>query len=167
VTDALHDAFVEDHQVLTRGLVALRDALRGATMDQIHALADRLDQEAGPHIDFEEGAFYPALEPLLGKAPVEQLYVEHSIGRRVLLALTGLPTGAALSADERAALAAEIDATLEHALSCGTLLSELDGMEPRQRSALLEELRRCRERQRRWTQLPAHGDEAERDPGTI
>ena len=43
---------------------------------------------------------------------------------------------------------------LEHALSCGTLLSHLDGLPGEELEAMTAELEKARRLGRRWTELP-------------
>ena len=50
----LGEAFVEDHQHLTRGLNHLLEALRNENFQEAAWIAEELDTIAGPHIQFEE-----------------------------------------------------------------------------------------------------------------
>ncbi len=151
--DALHDAFVDDHQRLIRGLGEIRRALHGRETSRAVRLARTLDQDVGPHVEFEESVFYPRLRPLLGAAFIDQLYAEHQVGQDTIRHLLKLDPEGELTQRECDALIAKIDSVLEHALSCGTLLSHLDALDAGQRETLLETLLTIRERRRKWTDL--------------
>jgi hypothetical protein len=161
--DALHDAFVEDHQHLMRGLAAIRDALRSARVGEAVELAEALDRQVGPHMEFEERVFYPALEPVLGSKFVAQLYDEHAVGQGAIRELVSLGPDASLGDEKREELAQRVDDTLEHAVSCGTLLSHLDALGSREREDLLNELRKLRASSGKWTDL-SHGTDRAGEP---
>lgn len=152
--DALHDAFLEDHQALTRGLSTVRDALRSGDVTEAARLATALDQRAGPHMQFEEQVFYPLLEPMLGSEFIEQLYAEHAAGQHAIRELSRITSGTVLTPDARKALTHDLDVALDHALSCGTLLSRLDTLDEAERERLLSTLMSLRDEHRKWTDLP-------------
>jgi DNA-binding PadR family transcriptional regulator len=151
--DELRDAFLHDHQQLTRGLAAIGEALRSNRTSEAGELARALDRAVGAHIEFEETVYYPALERELGGKFVSQLYEEHAHGKRALRTLVSLGPAGQLGADERAELAKQIDKMLEHALSCGTLLSHLDSLDPARHEQLLGKLRALSQTPKRWTDL--------------
>lgn len=150
----LHTAFLEDHQLLMGGLAGIRTALQEGDVATAVRLAQELDTAAGPHMQFEEEIFYPELEKKLGHEFVERLYGEHEVGRRAVAALLELGPEGELEDEARAVLIADIETTLEHALSCGTLLSHVDEQDAEARATLLKQLLDLRRSGARWTQLP-------------
>lgn len=153
MSDALRQAFIEDHRILIQGLSDIRQSLAGDDLAAAVAAAGRLDRDVGPHIEFEERAFYPELRELLGSDFVHQLYREHTTGQKAIAEILGLGSAHELAPDRRDALVAQLDATLEHALSCGTLLSHIETLEASRRDQLMEQLQESRERSRKWTEL--------------
>jgi DNA-binding PadR family transcriptional regulator len=151
--DELRHAFLHDHQQLTRGLAAIGEALRSNRTSEASELARALDRAVGAHIEFEETVYYPALERELGGTFVSQLYEEHAHGKQALRTLVSLGPAGQIGADERAELAKQIDKMLEHALSCGTLLSHLDSLDPARHEQLLGKLRALSQTPKRWTDL--------------
>jgi hypothetical protein len=151
--DPLRVAFLEDHRHLTRGLVALLHALDEGDDVEARRQAELLDRNVGPHMAFEEQAFYPTLRELLPER-VPDLYEEHDAGQEVVRRLLVDPREGPLDASERHALAGEVRTMLAHAEACGTLLSHLDGLSQERRRALLETLLELRRQGIRWTELP-------------
>ncbi len=152
-TDPLGAAFLEDHRHLTRGLVALLHALEEGDDTEARSQAELLDRKVGPHMAFEEQAFYPTLRELLPSG-VTHLYEEHDVGRHAVQRLVAEAGRGPLSDAERRTLAEEVRAMLAHAEGCGTLLSHLDGLPQERRIALLERLLDLRRQGIRWTELP-------------
>lgn len=148
----LEREFAKDHQVLTRGLARVLDAVEEGDLDRARALADELDREAGPHIRFEEEVYYPRLRSRLGEDFVEQLYGEHDEGQEAIRSL--LRSEGPLQPDE---VAHHLRTALEHALSCGTLLSHLEGLSDEEREKMVEQLRELREQSVRWTEVEESG----------
>jgi hypothetical protein len=149
----LAKAFLEDHRKMTRQMARLRDALRRDDLTAAVRLADELDQVAGPHIEFEETIYYPVLIEPLGKTFVKQLYREHDQGLKAVKALTRRkPNGKPFSPSERQRLLEQVQTALEHAGTCGTLVSYLASVDEKQQSTLLEQLEKTRSQQRRWTE---------------
>lgn len=58
-SSSLNDAFIEDHQTLTRGLSRLLSLVEQRHYDESARVAKELDPAVGPHIEFEEKSFYP------------------------------------------------------------------------------------------------------------
>lgn len=149
----LESAFLEDHRALTRGLTRLLAALREGRMSEAAALADELDLAVGPHMAFEERHFYPRLVARLGSDYVRRLYAEHRVGRDAVAALVEVDASAPPPEAERAGWIEDLDEMLEHALSCGTLVSHSAGLPEGEQARLLTDLEELRERQVRWTRL--------------
>jgi hypothetical protein len=147
----LQQAFLEDHKVLTRGLATTLSALRQDDLEAATREADTLDQRAGPHIEFEERFFYPVVAQSRGAKFVEGLHREHDAGRnaiRTLLASHGTGT---LSDDDRTLVLSQLREALDHAVSCGTLLSHVTTLAPERQQELLDHLLRLRREGPRWT----------------
>ena len=148
----LKAAFIRDHRIMTRGFWRLRQALDRGDWQEARTLAEKLDREVGPHIEFEEHVYYPRLKPIIGARTVEQFYREHGTGRHVIediLAATGAPPDEAT----RAGLAARCGKMLEHAQSCGTLISHLEALPDEEQESLLSRLEEIRERGHSWSEL--------------
>ena len=155
----LHEAFLEDHRQLTRGLARIRQALLDGDVGGAARMAEALDHQVGPHMEFEETVFYPELRKKLGSEFVDQLYHEHDIGRSALEALIELGPSGSLAEARRRELAQNVNTALEHAKSCGTLLSHLDYLTEEERATMLEQLLAARERGRPWTQIESPAEE--------
>jgi hypothetical protein len=72
VRSALKQAFIEDHQILTRGLSELIALVEEESYEKASRVARELD--AGPHIELEEKAFYPEVRKTRGREYVENLF---------------------------------------------------------------------------------------------
>lgn len=153
-TERLVDAFEEDHRDLTEGLDHLVRALRADDLERAFELADRVDRTVGAHIDFEESVFYPQLEKTLGKEFVSRLFHEHDAGKSAIRSLLEARDLGVVDPEARREILADLDTALEHALSCGTLLSHLDSLDEEQLETMLRRLHEARERGRRWSELP-------------
>lgn len=153
----LHDAFLEDHRKLTRGLLRLLGTLKENDVGAAQKEADELDRLAGPHMEFEETVFYPTLEKLLGSEFVDQLYHEHGLGQDAVRALLAHEAATPLPEKEQRRLVGQVEMALEHALSCGSLLSHLAAVGEADQRAMLHRLIELRSRGRRWTELSSDG----------
>jgi len=152
-TQPLHDAFLEDHRKLTRGLSGLIAALAAHDMPGARRTAERLDREAGPHMAFEETVFYPACERFLGEGKTDTLYDEHAEGQAAVRWLLDHEDGDRLGPADRARLLAQVRVALDHAIGCGSLLSYVERLEPAERRRMLERLLALRREGPRWTSL--------------
>ena len=152
----LREAFLEDHRRFTRGLSALREALRDDDLAAAVEAARALDREVGAHIEFEERHYYPALVEPLGREFVTRLYAEHRLGRDALRSLLEL-RGGPLGPKRKDEILEAIEGTMQHALSCGSLLSHLERLEDDAREELLRLLLELRASAHRWTELPERG----------
>lgn len=143
-------AFLEDHKVLTRGLATTLSAVRQGDLATAARAAEALDQQAGPHIEFEERYFYPEVEKSRGAEYVSGLHREHDAGRNALRTLIAI-RGGRLDPDDRALVISQLHEALDHAVSCGTLLSHLTTLDADQQDVLLGHLLRLRQEGPRWT----------------
>ena len=151
---SLAAAFTADHRHFTRGLSRLLKALESDDLATAVELAEELDHAVGPHIEFEEEVFYPEVARAMGHEYVRELYLEHQVGQSALRALLSR-RDAALSPGERDELIARLRTAMDHALSCGTLLSHVTGQGPEAQRRMLERRDEMIARGRRWTELPA------------
>jgi len=149
--DVLRQAFSDDHRVLTRGLSSVVDALGKADLAGAVRRADELDRRIGPHMAFEEQVYYPELRRVLGDTFVDRLYHEHALGLDAVRRLIGHDPARPLPERER--VVEELTTALEHARSCGTLLSHLARLDPATLTAMREALEELRRRDVRWTQI--------------
>jgi hypothetical protein len=151
----LDTAFLEDHRHLTKGLAGLLESLRQSDAPRATTIARELDRVAGPHMAFEEAVLYPELAGRLGRAFVDQLYHEHALGQNAVLHLVRRDESAPLTAAERATLIEQVETALDHALSCGSLLSYLSTLSTKRHGEMLQQLLDMRAQECLWTDLPA------------
>lgn len=148
----LEAAFLEDHRRLMRGLKGLLRALESTDDVSAVRLARELDEDAGPHMAFEEEVFYPRVAETRGQDFVDGLIAEHAVGQRAINALVENATSTRLTEDERNQLIEDVRLALRHALSCGTLLSEIRRSEPERERREIERLTELRDRGERWSE---------------
>lgn len=156
----LREAFLRDHRVLTRGLQQIRQALQREDISAAAELAQQLDLQIGPHMEFEETVLYPRLIKPLGRTYVRQLYREHSEGREALGQLVSLAGSSGVKRDlmglsDKEVLISRLDAILEHALGCGSLLSHVDHLPVSEQRYMLEQLECLGRQARKWTDSPS------------
>ena len=151
---ALTKAILEDHREMTRRIAGLLDALKRDDCKTAFQLAEELDRVAGPHIEFEEETFYPLLIEVRGREFVERLYHEHGEGRKAIEALLALKkAGEPLGTVRCKELLQEVQTALDHAGTCGTLLSHVSALDESRQAKLLEKLQEARQRRHHWTEL--------------
>jgi hypothetical protein len=153
---ALSKAFLEDHRHLTQGFAGLLRAIDDNDVKEARALADELDRRGGPHIEFEEKVFYPELATSFGGEFTRTLYQEHEVAYRAVESLLSRGDADRLSAQEQALLHRQVKTGLDHAITCGTLISHIAGLEPQRQHELLEKLLEFRRKGCRWSEL-SHG----------
>lgn len=157
----LEEAFLEDHRHLTHGLARIREALRTADDTEAARTADEVDRVVGPHMRFEEEVFYPKLVEKLGGDFVDQLYGEHEIGQSAVKALVGLKPEERLTEGRRKELLDEVGTALQHARSCGTLLSHIADLDESEHRAMLQKLKKLRGSGIRWTDVATERSRAQ------
>lgn len=146
----LNEEFTRDHRKLTQGFLAVAKAIENDKLEEARALADELDQVAGPHIAFEEEFLYPRVSEVRGQPYASKLYDEHA---EILKAIQELQQGQEMSANKRKQLLVSMQVGLEHAATCGTLLSHLAALPSQTQTHLLEEYLKLKHSGKRWTQL--------------
>ncbi|MHC4429725.1 MAG: hemerythrin domain-containing protein [Planctomycetota bacterium] len=151
---ALRDAFLEDHRHLVQGFSRLVEALEADDLVTAVRVAGELDVAAGPHIEFEETVYYPQLARTMDRGDVDRLYHEHDLGLDAVRTLLAHDPQQPLEPEQKRRLIEESRTALEHAVSCGALLSHLTVLDERRQAEILEDLRSIRKRGRRWTERP-------------
>ena len=152
-TSPLERAFVEDHRRLTRGFARLLEALQQEDDERAVQIADELDRQAGPHIEFEEHVLYPHVAETRGEQFVGRLYREHRTAFEAVRFLLERREHPQLTPEERAKLKEQVQTGLEHAISCGTLLSHLTVLDADRQAELLKQLEAYRRRGHRWLEV--------------
>jgi hypothetical protein len=147
----LGECFTEDHRHMTRGFWKLRNSLEAEDLETAIELAHEIDRRVGPHIEFEETVFYPELRKVFGDEFVDRLYREHEVGRALILELLSMDEHAGLPKPRLAEMAQRADKSLEHAVSCGTLLSHMEALDESRQRELLAKLRNIRIRGTPWS----------------
>lgn len=150
---SLKDAFLEDHRRLTQGFAELMAAIDRNDIPAARKIAERVDGECGPHIEFEETILYPELRKARGKGFADQMYAEHHVGLGVIRRLVDLPPGRPLLPEERRELRNDAQMMLDHVVGCGTLLSHLLSRPAQEQTRLLDRLLEYRQHNCRWTEL--------------
>lgn len=147
----LAKAFLEDHKHLTQGFSSLLRALEEDDIAKASEIANDIDRLAGPHIEFEEEFFYPVVERSRGREYVSRLYKEHGAGLQVVKSLREREKK--LDPKETEALVTAARTALDHAVSCGTLLSHVTTLGEQEQADLLQKLLDLRKHGRRWTAM--------------
>jgi Hemerythrin HHE cation binding domain len=152
----LTTAFVDDHQQLTRALKQLKDALGRHDLSEAKRIAEELDCAAGPHILFEEAFLYPEVARAHGRDYIDRLYEEHRAGRDLLTRILVMRSDSRrrLGDEEQARLLQQAETTLDHAVSCGTLLSYLTTLDQTAQKEYFAALLALRQQAKRWTEIP-------------
>lgn len=146
----LAQAFVDDHQTLTRGYSAAHQAVESGDLTSAKRIADELDQLAGSHIAFEERFLYPIVRTARGDTYASKLYHEH---RLILKTLVELQAAASMDETHKSRWLAGLQEGLEHAATCGTLLSHLQTLPEAEQTQLLKDLRSLQQQPIRWSEL--------------
>ena len=153
----LFKAFSDDHALLGKGFHQLGERLRAADAAGARALAARIDQEAGPHMAFEEADFYPALKAFLDAEEVAGMYQEHADGQSLLQELLTLDDAALQDRARQQNLLQATEAMQSHIADCGALFGAMGGLSVAQQDALLQRLLHWRNKAPRWLSHQAHG----------
>lgn len=153
MSSKLAQMFLDEHQHLTRGLWEIHQALKKNDLQTAAHRAEVMDRLVGAHMEFEEEVFYPELATRLGNEFVNRLYEEHDEGQAAVKAL--LSGGIAqLDGAGRARLLGQVEIALDHAISCGTLLSHIGDLDPAEEERVMERWREIRDRNPRWSERP-------------
>ena len=157
--NSLQDAFVEDHRKMTMGFYRLRQSLESGEWSEARRLAEEIDRDVGSHIEFEETLYYPRLRRVIGAENINRMYEEHTIGLGLIREIEALGPDAP-EKDVCLRLADRCRQMLDHAQSCGTLISHLCDLPEEEQADLLAELRDIRRRGTRWTEFAGTAEAA-------
>ena len=138
-----------------RGLAGVLRKVEDADLVAARDLADELDRAVGGHIQFEEEILYPAVGQVRGSDFERELCQEHGLIRRAIKRLLEADLSSEDSAGLRTELQGALKVAVEHAESCGTLISHLRALSPPEQREALSRLNQLRERGTRWTELPS------------
>ena len=152
---SLENAFLEDHRKMMRLMLQLLQALQAGESRLAVETAERLDRQAGPHIEFEEAVLYPLVARAEGQAFAERLYSEHQVVLRAIKRLLIRGEDRPLDSEAQSDLIDDVQVGLDHAESCGTLVSHLASMPPDQQRQSLERLAQFQREGLRWSELPS------------
>lgn len=158
----LQDAFARDHRKMTRGFHRLRQSLEGDDWSEVRRIAAEIDDQVGSHIEFEETVYYPRLQPIIGPANTRRMFAEHATGLRLIKEILAADAGPT-NDHARWLLIERCNRMLDHAQSCGTLVSHLASLPEEEQRELLEKLETIRDLHHRWSELGDPGAAA--DPG--
>ncbi|MEL7491932.1 MAG: hemerythrin domain-containing protein [Pseudomonadota bacterium] len=153
IKEALFQAFRDDHATLGRGLYDLRLAIDGKNASLAKTIAERINNECGPHIAFEEKDFYPALDPFLSADEVTALYEAHDDGYELLASVLNIDDGEPITEERRGALMASIEKMEAHVADCGELFGAMGGLSTAEQRELLARLEGWRRQAPQWTDL--------------
>jgi hypothetical protein len=140
IKQKLFDAFREDHVALGSSFYALATCIRNDEITTAKEIAEKINIEAGPHIAFEEEAFYPALERFLEQDEIEAMYLEHENGRSLLQKIKSLKESSELSQTLKQELLSEVEKFEEHVSDCGELFGVMGGLSEAQLEQLFDRL---------------------------
>jgi hypothetical protein len=150
-TSTLARCFLDDHRRLIKHFSDILNALRGDDVPKAVALARDLDRLAGPHMQFEEAVLYPEVRRHRGEESVARLYEEHRVGLEAVKTLLQCANRGHLDATRKARLESQLGIVLQHAVSCGSLLSYLNALDPEIQRNHLKQLLDFRRAGRLWT----------------
>jgi hemerythrin superfamily protein len=150
---SLSEAFVEDHRHLTQGLSDILQALRDDNLEEAIRMAEDLDRMAGPHMEFEEELLYPEVRKSRGSDYVSRLYREHQVALAAVKALISSKTQERLEPQLKEQILQNLKTGLDHAISCGTLLSHVTSLDHKRQDEMLTRLLDLRRIGHRWSEL--------------
>jgi hypothetical protein len=150
---SLSEAFLEDHRHLTRGLSNILQALRDDHLEEAIRIAEDLDRVAGPHMEFEEEILYPEVGKSRGSDYVSRLYREHQVALEAVKALISSKNQERLEPQLKEQLLQSLTTGLDHAISCGTLLSHVTSLDQKRQDEMLTRLLDLRRIGHRWSEL--------------
>ncbi len=152
-------AFVDDHKRLTQGFHRLAAAIHRRDPAELRALAAQIDAASGAHIRFEETVLYPIVRKERGRDYAQKLYGEHRIAASVLRDVLSHPEETPWTDDEWKSLESRVQTALDHAISCGTLLSHLTTLSKERQEDIHGRLVDLRQDSPHWTGLPPADDD--------
>ena len=99
---------------------------------------------------------YPEVARARGRDYIDRLYEEHRAGRDLLTRVLVLKSDSwrRLGDEEQARLLQQAEMMLDHAVSCGTLLSYLTTLDQTTQQEYFAALLALRQQPKRWTEIP-------------
>jgi hypothetical protein len=150
---SLSEAFLEDHRHLTQGLSGILQALQADNLEEAIRMAEELDRVAGPHMEFEEEVLYPEVGKSRGPDYVSRLYREHQVALTAVKALINQQYQERLEPQLKEEILQSLQTGLDHAISCGTLLSHVTSLDQNRQNEMLTRLLDLRRIGHRWSEL--------------
>jgi hypothetical protein len=150
----LDQAFLDDHRAMMDGLAGIVECLEAADLEGAVALAETVDRQAGAHIRFEEDVLYREVARARGAEYASRLYAEHQRVRRGIETLLACRGERRLGTEVRRQVLEDVRVGLDHAVSCGTLLSLLTPLDAEAQQAMLDRLLELRKLATPWHALP-------------
>lgn len=149
----LQRAFIDDHRTLLRGYTQLIQTLETRDFVRVAEEACRLDRLAGPHIAFEERFLYPKVRESRGESYASKLYNDHVVILETLIELQNLESDSELTNADLTVLTQRLRRGLDHAVACGSLLSQLQTLSDSEQAKALEQLDQLRAQAIPWSEL--------------
>jgi hemerythrin-like domain-containing protein len=149
----LKKEFLQDHRLLTQGFANIQKAIRENNWKKAAKIAERIDRLVGSHIEFEEKVLYPIVAKERGKEYASRLYREHSLAREALIKLIRSKELERMEPEEKEEIIQKVETSIDHAVSCGTLLSHLTALDEEKQKEFLERLLAFRQTHRCWSEL--------------
>lgn len=150
IKQKLFDAFKADHALLGSGFYTLATCLRNNDITGAKEIAVKIGIEAGPHIAFEEQAFYPALERFLTQDEINAMYVEHKKGQSLLQRIIDLDESEMLNEANKQAILSEVENFESHVSDCGELFGVMGGLSEPELQHLYDKLTDYKLRAPNW-----------------
>ena len=148
----LEAAFRDDHANLGLSFYKLSASLRIGDLDEARRLARRIDEEAWPHIAFEEKVFYPALRQFLAEEAIDGFYDDHSAGLTVVREILALPGTESLGEERIRELLRESELMEEHIAHCGSIFKAIARLPLEAQKQMYDQLLALRAAGARWTE---------------
>ncbi|MEQ8837451.1 MAG: hemerythrin domain-containing protein, partial [Lacipirellulaceae bacterium] len=148
------ELFLQDHKDFTRKLNCLVEQLDQGSLAAAKRTAFELDVLAGPHVAFEEEVLYPVTGKAQGTPFQTRLLREHDQTQAGLVRLLSANEDELNDPGFVKAVADALRKGLEHAESCGTLVSHLGMLSKEEESKAAQRFKELKEEERRWTELP-------------
>jgi len=138
---------------MIQALQRLLDVLERDGAEDCVDAAMEVDRIAGPHIAFEETILYPRVATARGEEFVEKLRHEHRLVLEAIRFLLGRDKTQSLAKEDRTRLIEQVQTGIDHAATCGTLLSHITTLSHDQQTQMLCRLEDLRVLGLHWTDL--------------
>lgn len=153
VWDSLQANLLRGHRQLAEGLSGTIAVLERGDFGTAAKLADELDRDAGPHVEFQERYLFPVVEEQQGEAIAVKLYDELGSVVATLMELQRLSSGLSPSATMKRRWLRSLRRGLRHLRRTRPMFACLAEQPIRRKAELLRRHERLRRRPHRWSQL--------------